>query len=508
MRFIKYILLLLLPIGAHAQLLTNNGAVLSVATGSVIVVNGDVLNQGASGMLDNNGILILSGDFTHNAPNNCFGNSAGEVGLNGGAQTIGGSSVAVFNYLELAGTGTKTLLQDVEVGGAYAAPAGGLFVNAQNLDLGTHQLTVRNADPTAITRSTGFIVSETDPNAGYSWVRWNIGANTGNYTIPFGSAATNAFLPFTANITGAGTGATGHLRMATYPTITLALPNNRPLPAGMPALIDVTGAENAPNVLDRWWIMEAGDYATAPVASVGFTYRDSEWSTGTNMIVEAGLQLERQQGTWSMLPTVLNTGANTLTASGVPLSTSIWTAAEIGSPLPVELLSFTGERVNEREVMLTWSTATEHNNAGFEMWRMIEGEEEFSNVAWVEGAGESQAVINYALPDDNTTSRMSYYKLKQVDHDGHFAWSAVVAVDGSVVGNDLVVYPNPARDRAALSGLPGNVVRISMMDAAGRFVRAWSNTTELDNLDGFERGVYTVVVEGPEDVKTLRLVLE
>lgn len=139
---------------------------------------------------------------------------------------------------------------------------------------------------------------------------------------------------------------------------------------------------------------------------------------------------------------------------------------------------------------------------------MIEGEADFSNVAWVEGAGESQAQINYAQPDDNSASRTSYYKLKQVDHDGQFAWSAVVAVDGSEVANDLVVYPNPARDRAALSGLPGNVVRISMMDAAGRFVRAWGNTAELDNLNGFERGMYTIVVEGPEDVKTLRLVLE
>lgn len=505
MRLLKYLLLGALPLAAQAQLLTNNAVITNTA---VISVNGDLLNQGATGLLDNNGILIVSGNFTHNAPNNCFGTSAGEVGLNGGAQTIGGSSVAVFNYLELAGTGTKTLLQDIEVGGAYTVPAGGLFVNTQNLDLGTHQLTVRNADPTAITRSTGFIVSETDPNAGYSWVRWNIGANTGNYTIPFGNGATNAYLPFTASITTAGTGAAGYLRMATYPTITLALPNNRPLPAGMPALIDVTGAENAPNVLDRWWIMESDNYTTAPVGTTTFTYRDSEWGTGTNTIVEAGLQLERQQGVWSMLPTVINTGANTLVASGVPLSTYIWTAAEIGSPLPVELLTFTGERVNAREVMLNWSTATEHNNAGFEVWRMIEGEEEFSNVAWVEGAGESQALVNYAVPDENTTSRTSYYQLKQVDHDGQFEWSPIVAVSGSGVEAQLVAYPNPARDRVVLSGLPTNVDRITMVDAAGRFVGAWGNTTELDNLDGFERGVYTVVVEGPEDIKTLRLVLE
>lgn len=506
MRITKHIILLLLPFSANAQLLTNNGAVIS-NTG-VITVNGDVLNQGSTGLLDNNGILILSGDFTHNAPNNCFGTSAGEVAFSGGAQAIGGSNVAVFNYVELAGTGTKTLLQDVEVGGAYAVPAGGIFLNTQSLDLGTHQLTVRNADPTAITRNTGNIVSETDPNAGYSYVRWNVGQNTGTYTIPFGNTATNNYLPFTAAITTPGVGTTGYLRMATYPTITLALPNNRPLPAGMPALIDVTGAENAPNVLDRWWILESDNYTAAPVGTTTFTYRDSEWSTGTNTIVEAGLQLERQQGVWSMLPTVINTGGNTLIASGVPLSTSIWTAAEIGSPLPVELLSFTGERVNESEVLLNWSTATEHNNAGFEVWRKVEGEEEFSEVAWVDGAGESQSVINYALPDGNSTARTSYYQLKQVDHDGQFEWSAIVAVKGSGADVQLVAYPNPARDRVVLVGLPEGVASISMIDAAGRIVRAWGNTRELEGLAAFERGVYTVVVESADEVKTLRVVLE
>lgn len=491
MRIPKHIIFWLLPAGASAQLLTNNGAVISSTSGSIIAVNGGLLNQGATGLLDNNGILILSGDFTHNAPNNCFGTSAGEVGLNGGAQSIGGTNIAVFNYLELAGTGIKTLLQDVEVGGAYASPAGGIFLNSQHLDLGTHQLTARNADPTAITRNTGFIVSETDPLAGYSFVRWNIGANTGSYTIPFGNAVTNAYLPFTGNITAAGTGATGYLRMATYPTITLASPNNRPLPTAVPSLVDVSGMENAPNVLDRWWVMESGNYATAPVANTTFTYRDSEWSTGTNTIVESALQLERQQGVWTMFPTVTNIGANTLTASSIPLTTSSWTAAMMGTPLPVELLSFTAERTSEREVMLHWTTATEHNNAGFQVWRMIEGEQGFTEVGWVDGAGDSQSLISYEQPDENATGKTSYYKLKQVDHDGQFAWSPIAAVEGTHVQADIVLYPNPARGEFFIQGDLGQWSGVHLIDASGRVVHQWSSHGRF-GLEGIPAGVYSV----------------
>lgn len=484
----------MLPFGAQAQLLTNNGAVITSTFGSAVIVNGGVLNQGATGILDNNGSLMITGDFTHNAPNSCFGASQGEVSLNGGAQTIGGNNVAVFNDLSLDGTGTKTLLQDVEVGGAHASPAGTLFLNGRTLDLGTHQLTIRNPAPSAINRTTGFIVSETDPNAGYSFVRWNIGdAPVNAYTIPFGNAATGEYLPFTATILAPGVGVSGYVRMATYPTITLANPNNRPLPTGMVNLIDVSGAENAPNVLDRWWIMESEGYTSAPVATTQFTYRDNEWSTGTNTIVESTLQLERRVNTWTMMSTVANTTANTLTTIGQPLITSTWTAAELGSPLPVELLSFTGERMNDREVMLRWSTATESNNAGFEVWRMLEGEETFAEVGWVDGVGNSQTLSSYELADDNASDRTSYYKLKQVDNNGVSEWSDVLSVAGTRHAAEIVAYPNPARDRLMLTGPLTDVERIDLVDAGGRAVRSWGRTMLLDGLDDLERGMYMVI---------------
>ncbi|MBK7944832.1 MAG: T9SS type A sorting domain-containing protein [Flavobacteriales bacterium] len=508
MRLIKQTIFWLLPFGAHAQLLTNNGAVISSTNGSIVVVNGAVLNQGATGELNNNGTITISGDFTHNAPNNCFGNSAGEVSLNGGNQTIGGSSVAVFNYLELAGTGTKTLLQDAEVGGAYAAPAGAIALNNRNLDLGAHQLTVRNPDPSAITRISGFIISETDPVAGYSFVRWNIGARTGSYVIPFGNASTGAYLPYTATITAAGVGATGYIRMATYPTVTLANPNNRPLPAGMTSLIDVSGIENAPHVLDRWWVLGNGGYTTAPVANTQFTYRDSEWSTGTNTISEPALQLERMTNVWNMMPTVTNITANTLTTNAQPLIPSFWTAAEMFSPLPVELLSFTGERTSDREVQLKWITATERNNAGFEVWRMIEGEEDYAEIGWVAGEGNSLQMITYELPDDNSATTTSYYKLKQVDSDGQFTWTPIVAVKGAGVRTELVAYPNPARDRIMLAGLPDNTKRIVLFDATGRLVRTWNNTSLLDGLGDLERGVYNIGTESADGMTSVRVVLE
>lgn len=501
----------LLPFCAEAQLLVNNGAVLTCAPAATISVNGALRNQGASGLLDNNGTIALSGDFIHDAPNTCFGASQGRVLMNGGAQAITGSSSAVFNELVLAGTGDKTLMRDTEVGGAYASPAGNIQLNDRTLILNSHALTVRNAAPSGIQRTSGFIQSETDPLAGYSFVQWNIGDAPANaYVIPFGSGASGHYLPFTATITAPGAGATGRLRMATYPTVTLASPNNRPLPTGMPNLIDVSGMENAPNVLDRWWIMESVDYSAPPVATTQFTYRDSEWSTGTNTIVEGALQLERQAGVWTMMPTVVNIAGNTLTASGQALVTSSWTAAEQSSPLPVELLSFTGERMNDREVKLDWSTASENMNAGFEVWRMIDGEDIFKEVGWVDGAGDSQAMVAYAHVDDNATTLVSYYQLRQVDHDGTFKWSPMIAVQGAGAAAEMLAYPNPATDFVRLSGVPEDALGVDLLDASGRLVRSFpTGTMVLEGLGDLERGSYTLVVSGGDGARrSVRLIMQ
>lgn len=469
LRFLTPLLPLLLALGAKAQLLTNNGAVLTST--AAIQVNGGLTNQ-SGGLLLNDGTITLTGDLLHHAANTCFGATQGTVVMNGAAQAIGGSSVAVFNNLTLAGSGNKTLQQHAEVGGAYAAPAGVIALNDRILDLNGYDLTVRNAAPSAITRTTGYVVSERDPVMGYSRLRWNIGAGAaGNaYEFPFGNPATGHYLPVTAMISTAGSGASGAIALATYPTSTAPSPNNRPLPSGLPSLIDLAGNENAAHVLDRWWVMEATGFAIAPSANLLFTYRDAEWSTGTNTIVESGLQLERFAGTWSMVPTVTSIGANTLSASAVPLQPGIWTAAEQLAPLPVELLAFSAARIDDRAVVLEWTTATELNNAGFELWRMIEGEDGFKPIGWVGGRGTTQQLTRYAHEDDNASAALSYYKLKQVDTDGGFTWSDAVAVEGARAARSIVLFPNPADQWITISGLAeAGVVRL--LDASGRLVR-------------------------------------
>lgn len=470
--FGPWLVLVLTSISLRAQSLFVNDALVTITTGTEVHLSGDLITHAAA-ELRNNGTIHLDRDLFHNGTGNCFGNSQGTVVLNGNWQTIGGSGTPVFNNLLLAGTGDKSLNNHIEVGGAMATPSGVLHLNDRRLHLSSHSVTVRNPSPLAIQRTTGQLISETDPTIGYGTVRWNIGqATTGSaYVIPFGNELTGHDLPFMVTVTDPGEGPTGWLSMATYPTDPMPWPNNRPLPDGLTELMSMTGPENAPFTLDRWWVMETGGYTQPPMADLSFTYRDSEWNSGTNMMTEDGLMLQdHRDGQWHFPPSLVIPTEDRLITTNAILRNSIWTASSMGSPLPVTLLRFEGERRDRQTVGLDWSTASEQNSDGFEVWRMIEGEVDFTKRGWVDAVGFSTSPKHYTWTDDNPTDQVSYYMLKQVDLDGGQQPSPVVAVQGMALPGGFRLYPNPAND-AVLVDLPSAVEgALHVFDGSGRSV--------------------------------------
>jgi hypothetical protein len=120
------------------------------------------------------------------------------------------------------------------------------------------------------------------------------------------------------------------------------------------------------------------------------------------------------------------------------------TTAVAPTPLPVTLVSFTAAVVN-RMAHLDWATATEVNNAYFEVQRSRDGHL-FEGVGRVQGRGTSAQGSSYRFTDaalENGTT--TYYRLRQVDADGSFRFSPVQTVTlGSE--NSLMqvsVAPNP-----------------------------------------------------------------
>ncbi len=117
------------------------------------------------------------------------------------------------------------------------------------------------------------------------------------------------------------------------------------------------------------------------------------------------------------------------------------------SPVPVELSSFSASVIGSL-VKLTWATATEVNNYGFEIERSKKLDargETWEKIGFVNGNGNSNSPKSYSFVDKDMTAGKYSYRLKQIDNDGQFEYSKVIEVDfGAPKKFELSQnYPNP-----------------------------------------------------------------
>lgn len=94
------------------------------------------------------------------------------------------------------------------------------------------------------------------------------------------------------------------------------------------------------------------------------------------------------------------------------------------SALPVELTSFEVRTIDTDNV-LVWKTASELNNDHFSIERSQDGQN-YTSIGKVEGNGTTNRMLTYSFSDEAPKSGVNFYRLKQVDYDGKFAYSGIV----------------------------------------------------------------------------------
>lgn len=115
-------------------------------------------------------------------------------------------------------------------------------------------------------------------------------------------------------------------------------------------------------------------------------------------------------------------------------------ADELSAALPVSLVHFSAQAVDQ-EVQLNWQTVSETNNAFFTIERSTDSQH-FEEVLRVEGAGNSETLLDYTAYDKEPYTGVSYYRLKQTDLDGRFSYTKMIGVR-ILEGNELHLFPNP-----------------------------------------------------------------
>jgi len=184
-------------------------------------------------------------------------------------------------------------------------------------------------------------------------------------------------------------------------------------------------------------------------------------------------------------------------------------------PLPVDLTSF-DVTTDARDAVLSWTTASETNNAGFEVQHAV-GEGDYQAVSFVEGAGTTTEPQSYRFRVGDLASGTHHFRLKQVDLDGTETLgperTITVSLQQAVAFEPIA--PNPAQGTASFSFATREAqdVTVTLFNVlgqqvatlyAGKTAPEQTQSVQIDTGD-LTSGAYFVRVQGETFTETRRL---
>lgn len=260
------------------------------------------------------------------------------------------------------------------------------------------------------------------------------------------------------------------------------------------------------------------DISTAATASATVSVRPNmrfsylnpttiTWSPVTELFTNAGATTAYTGGNaTSVYAKPTTTRTYTVTAS-TPANCSVSETVTVthDCSVPVTYLNFKGEKKGSVNV-LSWTTLTEINNAGFELQRSANGVT-FGTLAFVaskSSTGNSSVALSYHFTDIEPLVGNAYYRLKQVDKDGKITYSNVVVIRYNISGNIEIagIYPNPVKEvlNVKLVAPKTEEVRLMITDVSGKLLKQLNATMVVgDNniaipVSQLTSGVYLIKV--------------
>ncbi|MES2733039.1 MAG: T9SS type A sorting domain-containing protein [Bacteroidota bacterium] len=259
---------------------------------------------------------------------------------------------------------------------------------------------------------------------------------------------------------------------------------------------------NSKEGINRSWDITISGTQPASGRSVTFTWLSDD-DNGQDI---SNMKIMRQQtvmSDWEVMTAALNASTRTMTL--VTTHFSEWTTTDNSVALPVRLLAFKAARNAQMATELTWTTASEENNHGFDVERSTDAVT-FNTIGFVQGAGNSRELLHYSFLD-NAFRKAAYYRLRQVDMNGSFEYSAIIYVPAAHE-SFLLIFPNPVVDKVTLSGneelMQESNLSVDLLSELGVVmahntgaliqINEWLNA----RLNVTKPGVYFLVVKAPD----------
>lgn len=193
----------------------------------------------------------------------------------------------------------------------------------------------------------------------------------------------------------------------------------------------------------------------------------------------------------------------------------IFTLAQSFRILPVELLSFGAVALENQQVKVTWSTASEENNAYFTVERSIDGKI-WSAIGVVPGVGNSNQIESYEFIDEKPLFGRQFYRITQTDIDGKSQTFRVVGVTltaAALETNSYKIYPNPSSGQVKVFSENANLeqAEVTIINQQGqemmRFQDVNGRLFEVD-LSHLPKGLYLIRIKNNHQLVSKKLILQ
>jgi len=169
------------------------------------------------------------------------------------------------------------------------------------------------------------------------------------------------------------------------------------------------------------------------------------------------------------------------------------------------------------DVTLTWQTATELNNKGFEI-EQSDKDGKFAPIGFVPGKGTTSTGSSYNYTVSGQPAGKYYYRLKQLDADGNTAYSETRDITTTCAGvSRLSVYPNPSKGEYTVTINNGSsiykTVALRVYDFHGKLVKTiqvnnyHAGSKIAVNLTGLASGSYYLTVTDSNKVMMQKIEL-
>jgi hypothetical protein len=441
----------------QSTLVNSGGAKIVISAGTSLKAN-NVLNDGAGSQITNDGNLYVTGTFNQINGASYSGGASSWLWLEGTTpQTIQSDAPLNIARLRIDNAIGVQLSQDVNISTDLSILSGDLDLNGKNIDLGTTgTLTEDRANNHLVVDKT---LSLSESNQG-GYIRVSNRTTTGTLTqiaglgIHLANAGTVSIDRY--HYEGAGIAGGGVLKN-----------------------YNITGTPTNATMRIEFAADELGGITPDNTFKL-FRYNGTAWVN--------------QGGTWT------DAGVDYVQLGGIN-AFSPWTTGSGSGPLPISLVKFETQRIDNQLVSLTWQTASETNNRGFEVEQSNDGQT-FQKVGFVDGNNNSNQIRNYSFLIAN--SKAAYYRLKQVDFDEKFSYSPIRFVGADARARaGLVVSPNPTTTRVRLrfeQSASQEVLHLIIYNAQGGLV--WEGKGKLADL---EAEVNRQLLQQPNGLLYLRL---